>query len=58
MYRVQDGAFAPPTVFHTTRPVQGAAWLGDVSGDGVPDLILLGDADDVNFAGTWLVEQG
>lgn len=58
LYPFLAGALAPPVVFHTTRPVQGAAHLGDVSGDGVPDLLLLGDETDVSFAGAWLVELG
>ncbi len=61
IYRVLDNGglgLAPPTVFQTVRPVQGAAHFGDVTGDGVPDLMMLGNAEDANFAGTWLVESG
>lgn len=58
LYPFLSGALAPPVVFHTTRPVQGAAHIGDVSGDGIPDLLLVGDEIDANFAGTLLVELG
>ncbi len=58
VYRVVNGALVPPSVFHTTRLVTGPAWFGDMSGDGLPDLLLTGRDDDPNdtaeWAGTWL----
>lgn len=54
LYRVIDGELTPPAVFHTTRPVGGPAWFSDVSGDGKPDLLMLGAADDPQWAGALL----
>lgn len=54
LYRVIDGELTPPAVFHTTRPVGGPAWFADISGDGKPDLLMLGAADDPQWAGALL----
>lgn len=54
VYRVLDGALTPPVVFHTNRPVQGAALFADISGDGAPDLLTLGSDEDPDWAGKLL----
>lgn len=40
LLRGVDGGLAPPVVMHTTRELGGPGTLGDVNGDGVPELVI------------------
>lgn len=42
LLRGVDGGLTPPVLLHTTRELGGIATLGDVSGDGQPELIVVG----------------
>ncbi len=52
VYRVIEGELTPPVVFHTTRAVRGPAFFADVSGDSVPDLLMLASDDDPQWSGS------
>jgi len=40
LFRGVDGGLAPPVLMHTTRELGGIGTLGDVNGDGVPELVI------------------
>lgn len=42
LYRGVAGGLTPPVLLHTTREIGGYATLGDVNGDGAPELVVEG----------------
>ena len=44
MYRSVPGGLAPAIALHAGRQLEGRARLGDLDGDGVPELIIKGES--------------
>ena len=58
IWRNVDATLAPPAGLHSDRPLVSLAGLGDMTGDGVPELVFIDENGAVTHSSTTVATEG